>query len=308
MHTRILFVFLLSALLACKHKTTESTEADETEEVQTPVTVTTIEHATLTDSIQLNATSSFLQSNIIKASTNGYIRSVNIQMGQRVSAGQVAFTLQTKEAQALGNTINKLDPSFHFSGMVSVRASASGAVQELNHHSGDYVQEGDQLAVLADEKSFGFILNLPYELRAYVTAGKAIDVELPDGRRLAGSVASFLPNVDSVSQTQAVLIRVNTPRPIPQNLIAKVRIVKEQHSGPSLPKQAVLSNEAQTDYWVMKLIDSVTAVKVPVIKGMETKDRVEIVRPVFTDADKIVLVGNYGLPDTAKVRVVKSLE
>ena len=55
----------------------------------------------------------------------------------------------------------------------------------------------------------------------------------------------------------------------------------------------------------MKMIDSITAVKVAVIKGMETKDRVEIVSPKFSPDDKILLTGNYGLPDTAKVKITK---
>ena len=60
--------------------------------------------------------------------------------------------------------------------------------------------------------------------------------------------------------------------------------------------------------WVMKMIDSVTAVKVPVVKGIETSDRVEILRPQFSPNDKILLTGNYGLPDTAKVIIMKKEE
>jgi len=51
----------------------------------------------------------------------------------------------------------------------------------------------------------------------------------------------------------------------------------------------------------MKMTDSNTAVKVPVIKGIETSDLVEILSPEITPSDKILLRGNYGLPDTAKV-------
>jgi len=94
---------------------------------------------------------------------------------------------------------------------------------------------------------------------------------------------------------------------IPENLIAKVRILKIQKTNTiSLPKQAVLSNDAQTNFWVMEMTDSVTAVKIPVIKGIETTDRIEILKPPFSINDKILLTGNYGLPDTARVRVVSS--
>ncbi|MDB5253116.1 MAG: HlyD family efflux transporter periplasmic adaptor subunit [Flaviaesturariibacter sp.] len=311
MQTKQLLLLAASFLLCfgCKHKE-ETTATEETvAEVQTPVTVTEIEKATLAEYVELSATSAFLQNNFIKASANGYIKSVTIHLGQRVGAGQHAFTLQTKEAAALGNTINRLDPSFHFSGLISIRTTASGFIQELNHQVGDYVQDGEQLAVLTDAKSFGFILNLPYELRGYVGTGTSLEVELPDGRKLPGRVSRMMPTVDSVSQTQNVLISVSPSTPIPQNLIAKVRILKAQRTNAvSLPKEAVLADEAQEHFWVMKLIDSVTAVKVPIIKGMETPERVEIIRPEFRAGDRILLTGNYGLPDTAKVKITKGDE
>ena len=294
-------------LFSCPHKEAPA-EEEAPEEVQTPVTVTSIQSASLTDSAELNATSSFLQSNFIKASANGYLESVDVHLGQLIRKGQPVFTLQTKEAHALGNTINKLDPSFHFSGLITIRAAAEGYIQELNHQKGDYVQDGEQLAVVTDTRSFGFVLNLPYELRRYAGVGRQLDVELPDGTRLKGMVASIMPNVDSVSQTQSVLIKVGSSTPIPQNLIAKVRIVKTQRTGMSVPKQAVLTDDAQSNFWVMKMIDSVTAVKVPIVKGLETNDRVEILRPQFSASDKILLTGNYGLGDTAKVKIVKGEE
>lgn len=301
-----LFQILILAV-ACHGKEATSEEEVAPEAVQTPVTVTTVETVPLEDFVELNATASFLQSNAIKANANGYIKAVNIKLGQLIGAGQSAFTLQTKEAAALGNTINKLDPSFHFSGLLHIKTTTGGYVQELNHHAGDYVQDGEQLAVVSDAKSFGFVLNLPYELRQYIHPKSTLDVMLPDNTHLKGTVASFLPTIDSASQTQGVLIRV--PANVPQNLIAKVRIQKTVKTGvPSLPKAAVLTDESQTTFWVMKLLDSTTAVKVHVIKGAETGGRVEIVRPQFAPDDKIVLNGNYGLPDTAKIKIVKSDE
>jgi hypothetical protein len=56
----------------------------------------------------------------------------------------------------------------------------------------------------------------------------------------------------------------------------------------------------------MKMTDSITAVKVFIKKGIETKDRIEILSPGFSPQDKILLTGNYGLGDTAKVRIVQT--
>jgi len=115
-----------------------------------------------------------------------------------------------------------------------------------------------------------------------------------------------MPMIDSISQTQSYSIKVQAPHNIPQNLVAKVKIVKISKTvAATLPKNSVLSNETLSEYWVMKMINDTTAVKVPVKKGLETGDRVEIISPDFSPTDKILLSGNYGLPDTALVIVHK---
>lgn len=302
------FCLAMLLLMSCKRKAEPEEEAA-AENVQTPVTVTAITNEQIADFVELNAISSFLQSSFIKATANGFLKSAYVKPGQFVRAGQLVFMMQTKEARALGNTINSLDPSFKFSGLIKINASQTGYITTIDHQPGDYVQDGEQLAVLSDANSFGFLLNLPYELRPYLTRNKTIDIVLPDKTHISGTVAHVMPTVDSVSQTQAVLIKVRASASIPQNLIGKVRIVKnEKSNATSLPKEAVLTDESQTSFWVMKMIDSVTAVKIPVVKGMETKDRVEIVSPGFNGSDRIVLKGNYGLPDTAKVKIMKELE
>jgi multidrug efflux pump subunit AcrA (membrane-fusion protein) len=294
-------------VFSCHHASTEKEEEEiASEQVQTPVTVTSVSAEPLTEYVELNATSVFQQDNIVKSNIVGYIKYVNIKVGQYITSGQTLFILKTKEAESLGNTINKLDSSYHFSGVSKIVSPESGYVTELPHQVGDYVQDGEQLAVISDAKSFGFLLNLPYELRKYVSLEKKVDVTLPDDTHLDGTIASFMPVIDSVAQTQQVLIKVSPQTTIPENLIAKVRILKTHKTDAiSLPKQAVLSNDAQTDFWVMRLIDSVTAVKTSIVKGIETNDRIEIIRPPFSVNDKILLTGNYGLPDTAKVKVVK---
>jgi multidrug efflux pump subunit AcrA (membrane-fusion protein) len=301
----VVYLLGILSILSCHHAATEKEEEEAPEQVQTPVTVTSASSEPLTEYAELNATSVFQQDNIVKSNIVGYIRSVSVKLGQYVTAGQTLFVLKTKEAESLGNTINKLDSSYHFSGISKIATPESGYITDLPHQVGDYVQDGEQLAVISNAQSFGFILNLPYELHKYLDANKKVDVLLPDGTRLDGVVASFMPVIDSVSQTQQVLIKVSSPSRIPENLIAKVRILKIQKMNTiSLPKQSVLSNDAQTSFWVMKMTDSVTAIKVPVMKGIETNDRIEIVKPQFSANDKILLTGNYGLPDTAKVKVV----
>lgn len=304
--TALLTLYFLLSMVACKQKNAEEEETINPADVRTPVTVTTVSYGDMKDYVDLNATSIFLQKSYIKATSNGYIKSVPVHIGQFIGSGQLTFSMKTKEAEALGNTINELDPSFNFSGIIKIKAAQSGYITELNHQAGDFVMEGEQLAVLSNANSFGFVLNLPYELRQYLLQNKSVEVWLPDGTSVNGFVGMIMPTVDSASQTQNVLIKVKPSANIPQNLIARIRIItRSKENATSLPKEAILSDEAQNNFWVMKLVDSVTAIKVPVIKGMETKEDIEIIYPKFNERDKILLSGNYGLPDTAKVQIVK---
>ena len=299
---KYIFCLLSAGLLVtgCKQKATATEET--TIETKTPVTITTISYDPLEEFVELNATSTFLQKSYVKSNLTGYIKSVNVKYADHVNPGQGMFTLKTKEADAIGNTINKLDPGFRFSGVNVISASSGGYVSELNHQAGDYVQDGEQLAVISNVNSFVFIMDVPYEYKQYITDNKEAELTLPDGTRLLGIVQTSMPFMDSLSQTQAVAIRIHSPQQIPQNLVARVKIVKtSKAAAASLPKAAVLSDETQSEFWVMKLINDSTAVKVAVKKGIETGDKIEIVSPSFNPSERFVLTGNYGLADTAKI-------
>jgi len=299
------FLVLWIGIISCQSKKTEETIIEEEQETITPVTVTSVTTEPMVEYIELNATSTFLQQAYVKASSNGYIKSVNAQVGKMVSASQNVFVLQTKESKSIGNTINLLDSSFKFSGIISIKAGTTGYVSEVDHQPGDYVQEGEQLAVISDINSFVFILNLPYELRPYVLNKQTVELLLPDGKKMIARISSAMPVVDSASQTQNIVLKVNEKN-LPINLIAKVKVIKTAKTDAvSLPKQSVLSDETQTNFWVMKLIDDSTAAKVPVTKGLEINDRIEIVSPKFSSGDRFLLTGNYGLPDTARITIVQ---
>ena len=269
----------------------------------TPVTVISPENISLQEVITLNATSAYLLKVGVKANINGYIQSSLVKLGESVGKGSTLFILKTKEAESLGNTINKLDSTFRFSGLNRIKSPVNGFISNLNHQAGDYVQDGEQLLELVDKNSFGFLMNLPYEYNQLVTNNKNVEIRLPDGRIIPGLVSQIMPALDSITQTQKVLIKVSPTYSLPENLIATVSIIKSTSANLSVPKECVLADESQQDFWVMKLINDSTAVKVRVKKGVETNERIEILSSEFSISDKIVLKGNYGLADTALIRV-----
>ncbi len=305
----LLLALIVCFGLSCKQepKKEAAAVADEKPAAgQVPVTLTEPSFGNMSETVELNAVSSYRLRTFVKSSATGYLQLVNAELGKYVTKGQELFIVRTKESQSLGNTITRLDTSLHFDGSIHIKAPGTGFITQLNYRSGDYVQDGEQMATITDTKSFVFILSLPYELSQYLKINQRLLLRLPDQTTLEGSVEMAMPTVDSVSQTQNYQIRVNTARQIPENLIAKVSLVKQSRPNAlSLLKEAVLSDEVQKEFWIMKMIDSVTAVKVPVTKGLETADKVEILSPRLNRGDKILLTGNYGLADTAKVTVIK---
>ena len=296
--------FIISIFTSCGSKNDLSVTDSPVVEVGTPVTLTNITTGPLSETVELNATATFQLKTFVKANATGYLQSVNAQLGKFVTKGQEMFVIKNKEAEALGNTINVLDSSFRFTGIIRIKAPGSGFVSTLSYRAGDYVTDGEQLAVISDANSFVFLLDLPYEFKNFLAGNKTLQLKLPDGTLLDGTIDGLMPLVDAVSQTQQVIIRINSKQQIPENLIAKVTLVKSSKSSTfSLPKEAVLTDEIQSQFWVMKLIDSSTAIKVLVKKGLENSNQVEILSPAFSATDKILLSGNYGLADTAKVIV-----
>ncbi|MFB6456881.1 efflux RND transporter periplasmic adaptor subunit [Chitinophaga sp. Hz27] len=273
--------------------------------IGTPVTVASPERGTMEDAVELNATAAFLLKTNVKAVANGFLQTSNIKIGQHVSRGQVLFLLKTKEAENLGNTINKLDSSFRFTGIIPIKATGNGYITQLTTQAGTYVQDGEQLATISDDNSFAFILNLPYELTSLIPANHKVNVALPDGQQLPGVMEAPLPTVDSIAQTQNYVIRVAPGKLIPENLIAKVRLVKSIKANTMyVPKESVLSNESQSEYWIMKMKNNTTAIKVTIQKGLENGNKVEVLSPPLTTEDKVLTSGNYGLSDTATVTIV----
>jgi multidrug efflux pump subunit AcrA (membrane-fusion protein) len=308
MKNKLIFLFSVCCILiACRNRETNTLAAPP--EARVPVTVTHPVSGKLIEVAELNATSVFLLKTTIKATATGYLEKVNAQLGDKISKGKELFVIRSKESANLGTSITLPDTAFRFSGLISVSSTGSGYVTQLSYQAGDYVQEGEILASVSDANSLVFMLELPYELRKYLPENKTVMLTLPDGENLTGTIVKSMPAVDPVSQTQNFVVRILQPYAIPENLVAKVEFVKYQKSSAiSLPREAIVTNETQSEFWIVKMADSITAVRVPIEKGIETSGRIEILSPALNPGDIILLTGNYGLPDTAKVSIKNQQE
>jgi len=302
----LIFPFILSAavtLTCCKNSGSRSEE--DIIKARTPVTVVSVTEKPISETIDLSAVSVFLNKNIIRSSTTGTIEDISVSPGAFVKRNQLLFTVKTREAMAVQN-IQSGDTSLNFKGLINIFSSKEGIISSISHQNGDFVQEGDELAVIAEQNSLVFVLEVPFEFKNLIEKRNTCSLKLPDNSVITGIINGKLPEMNVQAQTISYLVKPVSNSRLPQNLIAVAGIVRNSKENAAvLPKPAVLGNEAMTEFWVMKLINDSVAVKISVKKGMETNTEVEITDPRFNPSDRVILTGNYGLPDTASIIIMR---
>jgi biotin carboxyl carrier protein len=297
-----LLASMIISSAACNRNAATSQDEEESI-VITPVTIVPIAYKPITETIDLPAVTSFINKNIVRSSTTGTVISTSIAPGDNVKKDQLLYTIITREASAINNSL-KGDSTLSFKGRINIIAPKEGVISTVSHQNGDFVQEGDELAVISEQNSLVFILDTPFEFVKYVEKSNSCKILLPDKQIINGYISYRLPEMDPQSQTVRFVIRPVFNGPLPANLNAVVSIVTSSRPKAAvLPKSAVLGNETMTEFWVMKLINDTTAIKVIVTKGFENNEEVEIAGPVFLQSDRIVLTGSYGLPDTARILI-----
>jgi hypothetical protein len=280
-------------------------QTEDLPEVSTPVTVKAIEIKTISETINFNAVSSYQRKNIVKSTINGYIEKTFVNQGDIVHFGKPLYAIKTKEGDALSKLADK-DSSFSFTGKLTILAPSTGIVVEATKQTNDYINDGEQLCLIAEQNSLVFLINIPYEQNKYAIPGKTCSILLPDSTHLKGIISGKLSAVDPVSQTQGFIVKPLSPGIFPENLSVQVQLFKSTKlNAQVIDNSCVLSDETMENFWVMKLINDTTAVRINVIKGISDGDKTEILGPFFTQRDRLINAGNYGLSDTAFVNVIQ---
>lgn len=300
----IIYFSIVLFLASCGRKT--ETQTEESIIPKTPVQVVSVEIGTINDELTLFGTTIYLKRNLVTAPIPAFITQVNVKLGDKVNKGDVLYVLQSKESRALGNDVSKIDSTLKNFGIIKVTASATGIITTLDkQQSGDYVLEGTPLCTIAESNDLFFQVNVPYEFTRYTIVGNSCTLILPDNMEHSAKFTKALTAMNVTAQTQTILAKCNENLFLPENMIVKVVISKgKERKKQVLPKSCVLSDEMMKEFWVMKILNDSTAIKIPVTVGNKNSEHIEVLSPKFETADKIISKGNYGLLDTAFVSII----
>ncbi|MFZ0391991.1 MAG: HlyD family efflux transporter periplasmic adaptor subunit, partial [Calditrichia bacterium] len=198
-------------------------QANTAGEKGTPVQITHPVKTDITEYLNLNATTIFLNKEVVRATFQGFIEQVYKDIGDPVKSGDRLFLIKTRESAATDSLRIDIGDEL-FRGAVAVRAHTGGILTELDYHMGDYVSDGEQIAVVSDPLSLHINLNVPYQFVSQIEKGSRCDIILPDGRTLDATIQKIIPMVDPNSQTQRYLLRLDQKVSLPESLNVDARL------------------------------------------------------------------------------------
>jgi hypothetical protein len=298
------FLIVIMMIISCKKKV-----ANEGKIIKpgVAVKVTPMVIGNIAQEVTLMASSIYLKRNLLTAPVPSFITDVRIKLGDKVSQGDLLYVLETKERKAFGPNYSGPDSSLKNFGRILVKAPSGGIISTLDRQQiGDYVLEGNPLCTIAESRNLAFQINVPYEYSHLLKKGSYCIIVLPDKNELKARIETPLTNMNVLAQTQTFLARPTETIFLPENLIASVKLTTQEKKNTTLlPNACLLSDEVMKSFWVMKLVNDSTAIKVVVDTGIKNDQYTEIVSPNFNVRERFLSEGNYGLADTAKVKVVQ---
>jgi multidrug efflux pump subunit AcrA (membrane-fusion protein) len=259
------------------------------------VKTTSVKLGTIEEYITRNAKTVYLGKNNVYAPISAFVKKVNVKYGDVVNKDDVLYLLQTKENRALKEEGSDL----------KVIAPSNGTITSMPvNNENVYVSEGQELCSIAENRDVVVEVYVSYNSGHLIKAGTECMISLPDNTVLDGRVFRILPSVNEADQTVTVLVRTVKPVQLPENLNISARfIVNKHHDALLIDKNAVMANEEQTDFWVMRIYNDSIAVKTPIRKGIENDTIVELTSGNLTSNDIIITEGAFGLPDSSVVKI-----
>ena len=308
-----------------------------------PVEVTTIKRGIISDFILLSTNLETEKMASVYSRVQGLVENISVEEGDNVKKGQILMTLEADEyvlaekkaklnylnqksdfdrmeAMYQQNLLSKEEfeqANFALGGLevdweqaklnlsyTRIKTPIAGVVGDRSIKPGDRIQPADKLytvintsemiaVVYAPEKQLGSVVK---NQRAYITSDHLA------GQEYEGWIKRVSPVVDPQSGTFKITVGVkNRNNILKSGMFVNTHIITATHDNAVLiPKTAIVYENEQLSVYVVK--DSL-AQKVALKVGFQDHEKIESLEGV-EEGDKIIVVGQAGLKNNTKVRIV----
>lgn len=250
------------------------------------------------------AVSRYLQDVNFRARTEGVVTKVFTRPGDEIHTGQPLFIVKPMELTALERS------GYLSKGMGTssdtIYSDQNALANRVVVQQGDYVQAGSLLASAFKKNSLVAMTYIPFAKVASIQKNTPCTVMIPGQKTVNSYFKRPLFIADTITQTQPFIVPLPSNLQLSAGMNLQVRFKeREIHQGLFVPRDAILTNEEETSFWLMKMANDTTAVKVTVTIGWQGENSIEILSGNIKPGDRVVTQGAYGLPDTATVKIVK---
>jgi RND family efflux transporter MFP subunit len=186
----------------------------------------------------------------------------------------------------------------------SVRAPVAGVISERAVKLGDRISPSNKLFSLVDLKSLIAQVHVPGRDMRFILKGQSAEVttDFLPGETFKGHVERISPVVDPGSGTFKVTLELkdDSSRLRPGMFITAHIVTATHETAVLVPKKAIVYDDGFPHVFV---VNDSTATRVRLDIGFEDSENLEILDGT-KQGDRIVIVGQNGLKDQAKIRVI----
>lgn len=328
---------LLLALASCRsdeHKTTVTDPADELP----MVAVNVVNRQDVPQIKEYTATVEAENTNNISPSAPNRIKTINVEVGDRIRRGQTLVTLDRANSDQLKINLDQIEREYQRAvQLLEIGAGTQQSVDQLkaqldaarsqynnlmentvlvspingvvtarNYDPGDMTGNLPVLTVGQLSPEVKVIINVTESDLALVRTGMPVEVSLdafPE-EVFAGKVSRIYPTVDPTTRTFQAEVRItNKGERILPGMFARVNIDFGAQSNVVVPDRAIVKQTGSGNRYVYVLHGGNTVSYERVETGRRLDNSYELISGV-NDGDTVVISGQARLADGAKVQVI----
>lgn len=303
-----------------------SEDADTAVPVVVDVKTAPVRTGTIDETVGATGTTRTLREYQLRAPITGIITSFRLYNGDRVKRGEVIALVRTKESQAsiqgaeeiLRSSTSErqkeeaqraLALAEKSATTVGIRAPFDGVISNKEKNEQEVVSEGDQIATVVDPSSIVFSADVPSASIRKIRLGEHAAVRLSSlpGRTLDGKVKRIEPQVNPGDQTARVQIELtDAPAGLERSVFGEAAITVGERKNVLLVPGAALLHDDERNAWDVVVVTADSIARIVTVSLGARKDSVaEVSSPSLSAGISVIVEGQYGLPDSTRVRIVR---
>ena len=296
--------------------------SDSSPRVTVEVRAATIQRGQIEETIEATG-STFIQRDVqLRSSINGILVDFKYFNGDKIPKGTVIARIRSKEAAAALQGAEVLMQSAQTdqqreeaqkalalaersSNTVSLTAPFEGILSNKQKNEQEVIAEGEQIATLVDPSSIVFAADVPSSLLSRIKIGQRAHIRFTGSSPVEGTVNRIEPLVNATDQTGKVKILLAPSSDILKgSLFGEASIVTgEKRDALLVPRSALLVDDENNSTSIMVAGADSLAHQVNVRVTWKSDSMAAISGKSITPSTSVIVEGNYGLPDSTKIRV-----